>query len=117
MSHPEIKLEAFRETLLKRREELIALDESSEASTKPVMLDPSAVGRLSRMDALQSQALSLEVKRRRAIQLDRIAGALQRIENDVFGDCMKCDVAIPLKRLDFDPTAFLCVSCAEDAGQ
>ncbi len=117
MSDPEINNDTFKEKLLKLREELIASDEASRDSTKAVMLDQSAVGRLSRMDAMQGQALSLEVKRRRAIRLDRIAGALQRIENDNFGDCLKCDEAIPLKRLNFDPTAFLCVQCAEKAGQ
>lgn len=117
MSDPEINLEAFKEKLLKLRESLITLGEASQASSKPVLLDQSAVGRLSRMDAMQSQAMSLEVKRRRSLQLERIAGALQRIENDAFGDCLKCEESIPSKRLDFDPTTFLCVSCAEEAGQ
>jgi len=95
------------------KSELTALHEHSHSASKPVALDQTAVGRLSRMDAMQAQAMSLETKRRREIQIQRILGALQRIEKDEFGYCLKCDEAIDPKRLDFDLTAFLCIDCAK----
>ncbi len=102
----------IKKILLSMKSELIRVDDVSQESVKPVTLDQSSVGRLSRMDAMQVQSMSVEAKRRRAIQLQRIENALIRIENDEYGYCLKCDEAIPSKRLDFDPTAFLCVHCA-----
>ena len=46
--------------------------ELTENERKPVALDQSMVGRLSRMDALQNQAMALEAERRRGVELQRI---------------------------------------------
>ncbi len=75
-------------------------------------LDQSAVGRLSRMDAIQVQAMQLETERRRGIELQRIDAALKRIDSDDFGYCLVCDEAIQPKRLENDPTAPTCIDCA-----
>ncbi len=107
--------ENFKEKLFTLRKKLLALEENDKEGSKPVVLDQSCVGRLSRMDAMQMQEMSKEAKRRRAIQLQRIEGALQRIEKDTFGFCIKCEEAIRAKRLAFDPTAFLCIDCAKKA--
>ncbi len=107
-----LDLESIKKKLLDLKSELEDWHETSHSARKPVMLDQTAVGRLSRMDAMQSQAMSLETKRRREIQIQRIIGALQRIEKDAFGYCLKCDENIDPKRLDFDLTAFLCIVCA-----
>jgi len=106
---------SIKKKLLQMQCELRDLNEVSHSASQPVKLDQSAVGRLSRMDAMQAQAMSLEAKRRREIQMQRILGALQRIEQDEFGYCLKCDEAINPKRLDFDLTAFLCITCANTA--
>lgn len=116
MTESPIDPDTFKEKLLVLKKELLDLEASGD-SAKPVTLDPSRVGRLSRMDAMQMQAMSQETQRRRAVQLQRIEGALQRIERDTFGLCIKCEEAIPAKRLDFDPTAFLCIDCAKEAEQ
>ncbi len=108
---------SIKKKLLQLKAELIDLDEASHAGTQPVALDQSSVGRLSRMDAMQVQAMSLETKRRREIQIQRIEGALKRIENDAYGYCVTCDEVIDPKRLDFDLTAFLCIHCASAAEQ
>ena len=65
------------------------------------------------MDAMQAQAMSMETKRRREIQLSRIDTALQRIADREFGDCLGCNEPIDTKRLEFDPAVFLCIECAE----
>ncbi|MFT4560519.1 MAG: DnaK suppressor protein [Gammaproteobacteria bacterium] len=78
-------------------------------------LDQSRVGRLSRMDAMQGQAMSLEVKRRRKVQLQRIEVALQRVERDEYGDCVRCGEVVESKRLEFDPSILLCINCANAA--
>ena len=80
-----------------------------------VELDQARVGRLSRMDALQGQAMSVASKQRRALQLKKIDAALQRLEAGESGLCLTCDEPINERRLQVDPTATLCIDCAAEA--
>ncbi|GBE41440.1 RNA polymerase-binding transcription factor DksA [bacterium BMS3Bbin09] len=105
--------EHFRNKLLKLRKELQLIEKSGNDAAKIVELDQSSVGRLSRMDAMQAQAMSKESNRRREIKMKRIESALQRIENDEFGYCLSCEEEIAPKRLEFDPSALLCIECAD----
>ena len=102
----------FKKQLIHQQAELRELEQTGDDASKTVELDQSRVGRLSRMDALQGQAMSQEMKRRRQLELKNIAAALRRIENDEYGYCVKCDEKIATKRLDFDPAAALCIECA-----
>ena len=102
--------------LVARREELRALAAGSADSRQPVELDQTRVGRLSRMDALQDQAMALETQRRREAELTRIEGAMVRIAEGEYGACVSCGEDIPARRLALDPTLALCVDCAESAG-
>lgn len=102
----------FRQRLLALREELLAVDASGEAASGVVELDQSRVGRLSRMDALQGQAMSVETRRRRQLHLRQIEAALARIEEDEYGWCLECGNEIDVRRLEFDPAAPLCIGCA-----
>lgn len=104
----------FKYKLLELRKKLIDQSQSTEEDTKTVELDQSRIGRLSRMDAMQSQAMAVEAKRRRDIQLQRIEAALKRIENESYGLCVNCEDEIDPDRLEFDPTTFLCIECAEN---
>ena len=104
--------EYFREKLIKLREELQKIEESGNEAAKIVELDQSSVGRLSRMDAMQAQAMSVESNRRREIKMKRIESALERLDKDEFGYCMRCEEDIAPKRLEFDPSALLCIECA-----
>jgi DnaK suppressor protein len=91
---------------------LAELQKISEDSTGVVELDQSRVGRLSRMDALQSQSISVETKRLRSMKLTAIEQTLSRIDDDDFGLCSECGEEIHEKRLEIDPAMRLCVSCA-----
>lgn len=104
----------FREKLLKLQKELKQLNSSGKENTRTVELDQSRIGRLSRMDAMQSQAMARESERRRDIQLQRIESAFKRLENGLYGLCVNCEDEINEERLEFDPTTFLCVECAEN---
>ncbi len=77
----ETELERFRQQLLRLKTELLALEESSAAAGRPVELDQTRVGRLSRMDAIQGQQMAQETARRRQYRLHTIAGALRRIDS------------------------------------
>jgi len=104
---------AAQERLKKLRIELLAEKEAAVEGTAPVELDQARVGRLSRMDSMQQQAMALEQDRRRDVQLQRIEGAFQRLEKDTYGICVTCNAVIDDKRMEFDPTAFFCSTCAQ----
>jgi len=108
-------LQDFKDRLLEMQAELLVIEASGDEAAKTVELDQSRVGRLSRMDALQGQAMSLEVKRRRTLGLQKIAGALLRLQQGRYGDCVKCGEEIASKRLQLDPATPLCISCASEA--
>ena len=90
------------------------LKQTGTEASAIVELDQTRVGRLSRMDTLQGQAMSQQRERRRKIQLDKIAAALQRIEREVYGYCTECGEEITFRRLVFDPATTLCIDCANE---
>lgn len=102
----------MREKLLKLKVELEADAERAGGSAAIVELDQSKVGRLSRMDAMQAQAMAQASEQRRAATLRRITAALKRIDDGEYGVCEACDEPINPKRLEFDPTTTLCIDCA-----
>lgn len=104
-----------RARLLEMKETLEAYSKAGEEAASVVELDQQRVGRLSRMDALQAQAMSQELTRRRALELSAVSDALQRIEAGDYGVCETCDKPINPKRLELDPTVRLCVDCASAA--
>jgi DnaK suppressor protein len=107
-----IDIDKARAALLARREELTALSDASAEARETVMLDQQSVGRLSRMDALQQQAIAQATERQRAAELVRIEQALKRIDAGDYGFCDDCGAEIAEKRLEIDPAATLCVRCA-----
>ncbi len=113
----DIDPKAVRVALIARRETLLRLVDSSAEARQTVELDQSRVGRLSRMDALQSQAMSVETDRRRKVELQQIAAALGRIEDGDYGTCLGCGEAIAPQRLALNPTAPVCIECAQSSGR
>lgn len=102
----------FKRALLELRSDLLAVEQSGQEAAQTVQLDQTTIGRVSRMDALQGQAMAKESQQRRTIQLQRIEASLQRMEKGIFGLCLRCGEDIHVKRLAFDPTAPLCIACA-----
>jgi len=110
-----LDIDSLRKKLLESRSDLEALTATSDQSAEIVELDQSRVGRLSRMDALQAQAMAQASVRQRQIALKSITAALARIDNEEYGLCQSCEEQINPKRLEFDPAAALCIECAERA--
>lgn len=104
--------DSIENILLARREALLNVMQSSSSDSQPVELDQSRVGRLSRMDALQGQAMAQETERRRKNEMQRIEGALARIKDGEYGYCVTCGEEISKKRLELDPSLPLCIDCA-----
>lgn len=106
------QMATLRSAIEAQLNELDALVEGSEFDRRPVELDQQSVGRLSRMDAMQGQALAQEADRRRQSRRLALELALRRIDEGEYGDCTECGEPIAVKRLEIDPAAALCISCA-----
>lgn len=98
-------LDYFRGKLLERKAELEALVETAAEASDPVQLDQTSVGRLSRMDAIQGQAMAQETERRRLAEISRIDAALARMDDGEYGYCIVSGDPIPRARLELDPSA------------
>jgi len=107
------KIDHFKEKLLHLQTELKDKEDIFQENKGPVELDQAKQGRLSRMDAMQSQQMELEESRRRQHQLLKIEGALRRIQSDEFGYCFVCGEEIDERRLNFDLTNTRCITCVD----
>ena len=107
-------VEQFKQQLISLKAELHALETEYDESSKTVVLDQTRVGRLSRMDAMQVQQMALESARRRQLQMQKIEGALRRIETGEYGYCFVCRENISVQRLAADPTSTRCLECVEE---
>jgi len=105
-------LERFKQQLEEMEAELSAAVEGKADATAPVTLDTS-IGRLSRMDAIQSQQMALGLKARQQQALVRARNALQAIRNGTYGQCRRCKGPIAVERLEAQPDAVVCVNCAQ----
>ena len=106
-------MERWQQQLTELKQELESLDGETEDARAPVELDQSRVGRLSRMDALQGQAMNNAIAARRRKKLQAIEAALVRLQEEEFGYCIKCGDEIALKRLELDPTVTTCAACSD----
>ena len=98
--------------LLTKRAEIEALLAQTDADTAPVALDQTQQGRLSRMDAMQQQAMAAETQRRRLRDIQLINGALQRMKDGEYGYCVTCGEAVEAEHLKLDPATPFCISHA-----
>jgi len=108
----DLDIKKFKMILESMREKAEKLSKSTTESRKPVELDQTKFGRVTRMDALQFQAMQLEIERRRTLEIKQIDSALQRINIGDFGYCVNCGNEINFKRLENNPLTPACIECA-----
>ncbi|MEO0912453.1 MAG: TraR/DksA C4-type zinc finger protein [Pseudomonadota bacterium] len=87
-------------------------DETGAEARSTVVLDQQSVGRLSRMDALQQQAMAAATHTRRKAERAGLMAALARLDTGAFGICKECGEDIAAKRLSFNPALTRCITCA-----
>ena len=104
--------EEAKAALTARLAELDKEDAANEDSRDTVTLQQDSVGRLSRMDAMQQQAMAQATERRRVQERRRIKAAFERIEDGEWGYCATCGEEIAEARLRHDPSVAVCVGCA-----
>lgn len=107
-----VDVEKFRTLLEARKAELTASVENASESAAPVELDQQVQGRLSRMDAIQGQAMAQATIERRRVEIAQIEAAFARMEDGEFGYCVECGDEIATKRLELNPAIARCVECA-----
>ena len=108
-----LDLDQFKARIQVMLSELESLAASSQEAARPVELDQTRLGRLSRMDAMQGQAMAKVSEARRVAQLTALRKALKRIEQGDFGVCQSCEEDISVARLSADPAVLTCIDCAE----
>ena len=104
-------------TLLLRQLELTEQLEISQQAAEIVTLDQTAVGRVSRIDALQQQSMAISTRGTAKLKLQKIATALKAMSKEYYGYCRQCDEPIPFKRLEIQPEALHCLSCQNKTDQ
>lgn len=93
-------------------EELQALSTLSKSDRATVELDQQSIGRVSRIDSLQVQAMAKAAEARRMARIRLLEFTLTRLKDDEFGYCIDCGEFIGLPRLDIDPATIRCMECA-----
>lgn len=108
----DINIDKMKQRLLQMQQELVDIIDNKDELEKPVELDQTIQGRLSRMDAMQMQAMVKATRQRNENALIRINAALKRIEDGDYGYCVITDDPIEKARLDADPATPTCLAAA-----
>ena len=85
---------------------------SLKEQSKPIPPD-NAIGRLTRMDAIQAKSVAEAVLNEARLRQSKLETALGRIDDDDYGACIDCGENIPVARLELVPEALKCVPCAD----
>ncbi len=99
------------EFLLKEKEKLEIKIADLKELTKPISPD-CAIGRVSRMDAINNKSINESALRAAETKLRNIEISLEKTEEPDFGKCRQCGYDIPVGRLIVMPGSTRCVACA-----
>ena len=111
----ESAIETKRVELEELKLDLAAQLRANADAAKPVKLDQTAVGRLSRIDSMQSQAMAQAARQGLVIRLSQCDNALEAIARGEYGVCRLCEEPIGAKRLGARPEAPFCLECQRGA--
>jgi DnaK suppressor protein len=107
------RLGRFRVRLEARARDIrTTIDRSADQTTK--VKPDSAIGRLTRVDAVQAGYVSDAVRSQMRAELARVERALRHIDEGTFGMCRSCGDALSDARLEAKPDANLCIECASN---
>jgi DnaK suppressor protein len=109
------RIETLRGYILERIATVKADISSYKSNTRPVAPD-NAIGRLTRMEALNSKSINEAALYTARGSLENLERALTMLDDPDFGYCRQCEEPIPYARLMIVPEALFCVQCAEKMG-
>ena len=101
----------IKEYLLKEKVKILGRIEELKELTKPIEPD-CAIGRVSRMDAINNKSINQEALRKANDKFNKIEISLERIDDEDFGSCIECGEIIPIQRLLIMPGS-LCIKCSQ----
>lgn len=104
-------IKSIKETLIKKQQKLLKNIEELKELVQPEAPD-SAIGRVSRMDAINNRSINEAALRKKKLQLSKIETALKEIGNPGFGLCIRCGKVIQPARILLMPESKVCVNCA-----
>ena len=103
--------EKFRLKLLTQIEQTEEEVNELEEQTKPIGPE-NAIGRISRMDAINNKSVIEAALRNKRMKLDKLKIALSKVNSQGFGICSRCKNTIQEARLMYLPESSLCIHCA-----
>jgi len=101
----------IRERILTEINKTTKIIEEYKEMTKPVAPE-NAIGRLSRMDAINNKAVTESALRQAEEKSSKLNYVLSSVGSEEFGICKKCKRPIPIGRILLMPQSFYCVQCA-----
>ncbi len=104
--------EQLKSTIVEEIENQKSLIKSLEGTVQPVAPD-NAIGRLTRMEAINSKSINEASLNSAKFKLENMEKALANIDDPDFGMCRSCWEPIPPQRILLMPESLLCVACAE----
>lgn len=107
MTEQEI-LERIEKEIKKTEEKIVDYTDMAQ----PVSPD-DAIGRLSRMDAINNKSVAEAALHKAKEKLKKLAYVKTQIGKEGFGLCKQCGNEIPIGRIIIRPESLYCVSCAE----
>ena len=105
------QIDDLQKTLATLAKELAAALDGTAAAARPIELDQPAVGRVSRIDAIQQQKMLEANRESQRIRLQLTKSALRRIDEGEFGECQQCGEDIGVDRLRARPESLYCIEC------
>src|SRR5260221_8251839 len=106
------RLEYYKKKLLNRRDELVRTITRTEEEGRQADDDPTVDLADKAANSYTKEFLFGQTNTDRSM-LQLIDEALQRIRNNKFGTCVRCEDELQLKRLEAVPWARHCVTCQE----
>jgi DnaK suppressor protein len=110
--HTDEEIQTLRDGLTRELEKLERSLKTTRRAARPVRLDQTSVGRLSRIDAIQNQSFSQGMQDRQQIRAALLEEAFKRLEDGSYGLCQACGGTIQFQRLMLFPETQTCSTCA-----
>ncbi len=99
--------------LLKRKEELVAL-EAHSSPDKMLNLDLGHGDDMDIAESIVEQEMSMTIKLRSSKEIIMINEAIEKLHRGVYGVCGNCEQEIESKRLKARPFVKYCIGCQEE---
>lgn len=106
-----LPLETIREKIVETITDTETQIEQLKSLTAPISPE-NAIGRVSRMDAINNKSVNDAALRKAKQKLQGLQRALERVDESDFGQCLRCKNQIPLGRILLVPHSRYCVHCA-----